>query len=179
MTLIEVVVSVALGTIVVAIAVSLWLFGSRSFAAMGNYADLEEKSRNALDLMSRDLRQATGVTGFQNQGPVRWLTVTDPTSGTITYTWQRADKTLVCQKAGEPDQIYLTECDTWDFDLFQRTPQKGGDYLFFPATNAMGAYDLSICKLINMSWTCSRRILGNRANTESVQTAQIVLRNKQ
>ena len=30
-----------------------------------------------------------------------------------------------------------------------------------------------------MTWKCSRTILGQKANTESVQTAQVVLRNKQ
>ena len=96
-----------------------------------------------------------------------------------TYTWQASTQSLACQKPGEPDQVYLTECDRWDFELFQRAPQKSGSYVFFPATNSAGAYDLSICKLINMSWKCSRTILGSKLNTESVQTAQIVLRNKQ
>jgi prepilin-type N-terminal cleavage/methylation domain-containing protein len=180
MTLVEVMVSVALGSMILAMAGSLWLFGSRSFAAMGNYADLDAKSRNALDLMSRDIREATRVTGFQNSGNTRWLQVTNAAQGaTITYTWNASPRTLVCQRTGEPDQVYLTECDRWDFDLFQRAPQKSGSYVFFPATNTAGAYDLSTCKLINMTWKCSRTILGSKLNTESVQTAQVVLRNKQ
>ena len=56
-------VALALSSMLLARAGSLWLFGSRSFAAMGNYADLDARSRNALDLMSRDIRQATQVTG--------------------------------------------------------------------------------------------------------------------
>jgi prepilin-type N-terminal cleavage/methylation domain-containing protein len=180
MTLMEVMVSVALCSIVLAMASSMWLFGSRSFAAMGNYADLDAKSRNALDLMSRDIREATRVTGFQNSGSTRWLQVTNAAQGTaITYTWNASPRTLICERTGEPAQVYLTECDRWDFDLFQRAPKKGGSYLFFPATNSAGAYDLSVCKLINMTWKCSRTILGSKVNTESVQTAQVVLRNKQ
>jgi type II secretory pathway pseudopilin PulG len=180
MTLTEVMVSVGLGSMILAMAGSLWLFGSRSFAAMSNYTDLDTKSRNALDLMSREIRQATRVTGFHNTGDTRWLQVTNTAQGTaITYTWNASPRTLVCQKTGEPDQVYLTECDRWDFDLFQRAPQKSGSYVFFPATNTAGAPDLSICKLINMTWKCSRTILGSKVNTESVQTAQVVLRNKQ
>jgi hypothetical protein len=159
---------------------SLWLFGSRSFVAMSNYADLGTKSRTALDLMSRDIRQATRVTGFHNTGNTRWLAVTNATSGEqINYVWDAGARTLVCQRTAEPDRVYLTECDRWDFDLYQRAPQKNGSYVFFPATNTAGAYDLSICKLINMTWKCSRTILGSKINTESVQTAQVVLRNKQ
>ena len=180
MTLAEVMVSVGLGSMVLAMAGSLWIFGSRSFAAMGNYTDLDAKSRYALDLMSREIREATRVTGFQNSGSTRWIQVTNAAEGrTITYTWDAGPRTLVCQKTGEADEVYLTECDRWDFDLFQRAPQKGGNYVFFPATNTAGAYDLSVCKLINMTWKCSRTVLGSQVNTESVQTAQVVLRNKQ
>jgi len=180
LTLVEVMVSVALASLLLATAGSVWLYGSRSFAAMGNYADLDHKSRNALDLMSRDIRQATRVTGFHNSGTSRWLAVTNEAEGMgITYTWNAGPRTLVCQKTGEAEQVYLTECDRWDFSLYQRAPQKGGGYVFFPATNTAGAYDLSVCKLINMTWKCSRTILGDKLNTESVQTAQVVLRNKQ
>jgi len=180
MTLAEVMVSVGLGSMVLAMAGSLWLFGSRSFAAMSNYTDLDTKSRNALDLMSREIRQASRVTDFHNSGSTRWLQVTNANEGTATtYTWNASSRTLVCQKTGQPDQVYLTECDRWDFSLYQRAPQKGGSYGFFPATNTAGAYDLSICKLVNMTWKCSRTILGSKLNTESVQTAQVVLRNKQ
>jgi hypothetical protein len=180
MTLVEVMVGVALSSILLAMASSLWLFGSRSFAAMGNYADMDAKSRNALDLMSRELRQASQVVAFQNTGTTRWLTVTNPSLGTgATYMWTATPRTLVCKQTGQPDQIYLTECDRWDFNLFQRAPQKSGSYVFYPATNISGGYDLSTCKLINMSWKCSRTILGSKMNTESVQTAQIVMRNKQ
>ena len=89
MTLVEMLVAVGLGSMLVATAGSLWLFGSRSFVAMGNYASLDTKSRNALDLMSRDIRQATRVTGFQNSGSTRWLQVSNaaeamPDGGRIT-----------------------------------------------------------------------------------------------
>jgi hypothetical protein len=173
-------VAVALGSLLLAGTGSLWMFGSRSFAALSNYADLDNKSRSALDLMSREIRQATQVTAFQNSGTTKLLTVANAMTGTsTTYTWNAAQRMLICQKPGQPDQVYLTGCDRWDFQLFQRAPQKGGNYVFFPATNTAGVYDLSTSKLINMTWKCSRTVLGNLVNTESVQTAQVVLRNKQ
>ena len=179
-SLVELMVGVAVGSLVLAMAGSLWLFGSRSFAAMGNYTDLDNKSRSALDLMSREIREATAVTSYDDHMPNKSLTVTNSMLGTgCTYAWGASTHSLVCQRPGQPDQVLLTGCDRWDFDLFQRVPQKGGAYAFFPATNSAGVYDLSICKLINMSWRCSRSILGSRLNTESVQTAQVVLRNKQ
>jgi hypothetical protein len=171
---------VALGSMLLAMGGSMWLFGSRSFAAMGNYTNMDAQSRSALDLMSRDIRQATQVTGFQNTADTKSLTLTNTSLGTgVTYTWTQGGKTLVCQRAGQPDRVYLTGCDRWDFELFQRSPLKNGSYTFYPATNALGAYDLNICKLINMTWKCSRSFLSNNENTEHVQTAQVVLRNKQ
>ena len=130
-TLIEMMVGVALSSILLALSGSLWLFGSRSFVAMGNYTDLDAKSRSALDLMSRDIRQATAVMGTDNQAGTKSLTVTNALLGTgTTYTWKASSHSLVCQKTGQPDQVYLTECDRWDFDLFQRAPQKGGGLCF-------------------------------------------------
>ncbi len=180
MTLPEVMVAVAVSSILLVMAGSSWLFGSRSFAAMGNYTDLDAKSRSALDQMSREIRQATQVTAFGKSATAKWFTVTNTATGAgTTYTWRPSTRTLTCQKTGQPEQIYLTECDRWDFELFQRTPQPDGLYSFSRATDTQGAYDLSICKLINMTWKCSRTVLGSAINTESVQTAQVVLRNKQ
>ncbi len=197
MTLVEVMISVALGSVLLTMGSSLWLFGSRSFVAMSDYADLGTKSRSALDLMSREIRQATSVIGFDNTGSEKWLAVTNGALGkTVVYTWSAGSRTLVRYEVGVhtvsagpsamaapstalPSQVYLTECDRWDFELYQRAPQKDGSYVFFPATNTAGAYDLSICKLINMTWKCSRTVLGSKVHTESVQTAQVVLRNKQ
>ena len=180
MTLLELMIALGVGSMVVAMACSLYLFGSRNFAAMNNYVDLDCKSRNALDQMSRDIRQATQVTDLQMSGSNKWFTVTNTILNTgSTYIWRASTQTLACQKNGQPEQVYLTQCDRWDFQPYQRSPQTNGNYVFVPATNSAGAYDLTICKLINMSWKCSRTILGNKLNTESVQTAQIVLRNKQ
>ena len=197
MTLVEVMVSVALGSVLLAMGSSLWLFGSRSFVAMSNYSDLGTKSRQALDLMSREIRQATRVIGFDNTGTAKWLAVTNDALGTtVIYSWNAASGRLLrseirthitssgpsamaASSTEQPGQVFLTECDRWDFDLFQRAPQKNGTYVFFPATNSAGAYDLSVCKLVNMTWKCSRTVLGSKIHTESVQTAQVVLRNKQ
>ena len=137
MTLVEVMVAVALSSILLAMGGSLWLFGSRSFAAMGNYTDLDAKSRNALDQMSRDIRQATAVTAVDRSKTAKSLTVTNTVLGTgATYTWQASTGTLTCQKPGQAEEVYLTGCDGWDFELYQRTPQKNGTYTFSPATNA-------------------------------------------
>ncbi len=147
---------------------------------MGNYRDLDAKSRYALDLMSRDIRQSSRVLDYQATGNPKWMRLTNANQGiVIRYVWDATDRTLICEKTGKEPQVYLTECDGWTFSFYQRTPQKNQTNVFFPAVDPTGKFDPSICKLIDMSWKCSRTILGKKVNTESVQTAQIVLRNKQ
>ena len=181
MTLIQVLVATALGTLIMTAVILVWIFASRSFVALGNYTDLDSKSRYAIDCMLRDIRDATQIVAFQNNGTTNFLQVTNTQTANsgATYSWDSTSRTLVCQKPVDGGRTYLTECDLWDVQLFQRTPNSSGTYVFYPATNVAGAYDTTLCKLINMTWKCSRTILGNKINTENVQTAQVVLRNKQ
>ena len=180
-TLIEVLVAIGLGSLVLAAVGFLSLFGARSSLAMANYTDLEFKSRYALDVISRELRQATAVLSFQTNLPFKSLTFTNADQGaTVVLTWDSNARTVSFQKSGQSTFTPLTSCDRFDFYLYQRTPLiTPTNVIFYPATNLAGVLDPSICKLINLSWKCSRAILTQKINTESVQAAQIVLRNKQ
>ncbi len=180
-TLTEVLVATGLGSIVLTAVAFLTLYGSRSSVAICNYTDLDAQSRYALDVMSRELRQATAITAVQPNLPVKSLTLINADQGkTLRLVWDSDTRTMLFQVTGQPDQTLLTECDRWDFSFFSRTPWvSGSDIQFYPATNSAGNLDPKLCKLITMSWKCSRKILGQKVNTETVQTAQIVLRNKQ
>jgi prepilin-type N-terminal cleavage/methylation domain-containing protein len=171
MTLIEMLMAMSVGVIIMAVVAVLSVYALRSFTAMGNYADLESKSRFALDRITRDLRQATGVVSFDQSGPDKYLRLTNALEGVrLTYTWYADDRVLEFEKGGHPVQTYLTECDDWSFTLFQRTPMPGVTNQFHPTTNS-GA-----CKMIEMTWKCSRTMLGKKWNTESAQCARVVLR---
>jgi len=179
-TLVEMMIGVAIGSLVLAVIGALSLYGLRSFVAIGNYSDLDARSSNALDQMSREIRQAAAVVGYQTNAAGKWIRFTNADLGiTFRYAWDASSRALVCEKTGQPTQTYLTECDRWDFAFYQRSPQPNKTNVFYPATNTAGGYDLNACKLVDMTWKCSRTLLGRKWNTESVQTAQIVLRNKQ
>ena len=180
-TLLEVVFALGLGTLVLAGVASLSLYGAFSSAAVCNYTDLDSKSRNALDLVSRQIRQATALVDFQTNATAKSLTFTNSiTAQSIRLSWDGNTDKMLFQLSGQPDRIILTECDRWDFSLYQRTPWiSPTNITFYPATNSSGVLDPSVCKLVNMTWKCSRTILGQKVNTETVQTAEIVLRNKQ
>ena len=181
LSLVEVMVATAITLMTLASVASLSLFGARSSLALANYTDLDSKSRYALDVISRELRQANAVTDLQTNGTINWLTLTDAVhASTITLTYNSNQRTVTLAKPGQPVLTALTECDQWRFGLYQRTPWiTATNVFFYPATNSSGAIDMSLCKLVSISWKCSRAIMTEKVNTESVQAAQIVLRSKQ
>ncbi len=181
MSLVEVMVALCMGSMVIGAVASLGLYGTRSSMAIANYADLDAKSRSALDLISREVRQATAVTASQKSSTSKSLTFTNAIQGlTFKLSWSSGTRALVLERTGFAPLNALTECDRWDFSLYQRTPLvTPTNLLFFPSTNNSGVLDLKFCKMVNMSWKCSRTIMRQKVHTESVQAAQLVLRNKQ
>jgi len=173
-TLIELMVGLGLGSIVMTMMASLTVYSSRAFYSMSNYVDLDVHSRNAVDVIGRELREATAVIDWKTNSGNRFLTLTNvTTANSATITWHKDAGTLVLSKRGQPDQTLLTGCDKWAMALYTRAPNLNSNGLSFNTANT-----LDDCKLVNMSWKCSRSILGSKINTETVQTAQIVLRNK-
>ena len=177
----EVLVATGLGMLVFAAIMSLTLFGTRSTMAIANYSDLDSKSRYALDVIGRELRQATTVTGLQTTSTNTVLTLTNATAATVdVLTYDTNKRTITLARTGQPNLVALTECDRFDVNLFQRTPLvTATNITFYPATNTSGVLTLSLCKLVSLDWKCSRQILAQKVNTESVQAAEFVLRNKQ
>ena len=65
--LIEFMIAVSIGSLVLAMVMSLYIFGLRSFGAIGNYTLMDSNSRQALDLMLREIRESSLVVGFQTK----------------------------------------------------------------------------------------------------------------
>lgn len=172
-TMIEMLVAMAVGLTLIAAVVSLTIFTSRTFRITGNYADMDSKSRNTIDMLSREIRNSSALIAVVTANPVS-LTFTNASSGTTTkITYDATARTLAMKKTGQATRICLTECDQWNYSLYNRVPNiTNNDVFFYSTTN------LNQVKLVNLSWTCSRKVLGSKLNTETVLTAQIVLRNK-
>jgi hypothetical protein len=116
----------------------------------------------ALDKMSQEIRQAQRLTGFTTNQ----LTFVDFDGKQLVYRYFPEQRVLKRSKDGVEETL-LTECDNLTFTSFRRNTQQGTFDL--ATTNAAS-------KVINVNWTCSRRILGARVNTEPVQSAKIVVR---
>jgi hypothetical protein len=165
MTLVETLVGLAAGSLLLAVIATAWVFTARSFVAIGNYTEMDNDSRNTLDLMSREIRAASALTSYTTNK----VTLRNLDGSTFTYEYSPTAKTLTRQQ-GSNKKVLLEECDYARFSVSQRNVTNG--FIFYSTTS-----NPSLTKLIDVSWKCSRRVIGTQINTESVQTAKIVLRN--
>ena len=165
-TLVEMMVGTGIGSLILVACAQITIFTARSFVAMGNYNDLDRASRNALDVMSREIRGAKSVGSFATNQ----LVLTNMDGTVFSYTWDQGTG-KVTRQWGSESTVLLTGCDYLSFDIFQRNPTVN---FWFTNSSVSQPY---VTKLVNLSWRCSRQILQAKVNTESVQTAKITIRN--
>jgi hypothetical protein len=178
-SLVELMISIAVGLVVIATVVSLSLISAQNFVATSNYATMDYQSRNALDRISREIRNATALTGFSTSNP-QFLRLTNVNNGSgATIIYDAGPGTLTLTKSDQTTQMLLTNCNAFSFQLFNRYPVVTTTNISFcSSTNLTGQVTNLFCKVINMNWKCSRPIVGSKLSTEIVQTAQVVLRNQ-
>ena len=165
-TLIEVILACGIGLVVVAAIAVISLYTSRSFVALSNYLDLDQRNHQALDRMSREFRQVHQLMAFSPNS----LTFEDHDGQPLQYTYDPQARTLSRIKGNETTAL-LTGCDTLQFYMFQRTPISN-KFEPYPTANIANA------KLVELRWNCSREILGTKASSESMQSAIIAIRQK-
>lgn len=163
-TLVEFMISLAVGSLIFLAVGVLGIYAGRTFAGLVNYAELDANSRNALDYLTRDVR---GVKRLASSTSTT-LTFVESDGTQLQYVYSPDAKTLT-RIEGTKSKVLLTGCDSLSFSIYQRNP-IAGTYNQFPAGSA------STAKLINVTWSCSRDILGTKMNTENVQTAKVVIR---
>src|SRR5262245_3382348 len=165
-TLVEFLFATCIGLIILAAVAILAVYTSRSFAALSNYLDLDERNHQALDHMTREVRQVHQLTAFDATS----LTFEDYDGRPLQYRYDPAARTLVRSKGNEASTL-LTGCDMLQFQIFQRTPISN-KFEPYPTTNLVSA------KLIELRWNCSRTIFVAKANSENMQSAIIAIRQK-
>jgi hypothetical protein len=177
-TLVEMLVAVAIGTAVSVSLMGLYVSGFFNFTSMANYQNLNENSYRTMDNLSRVIRNSSKLLSYVAGTS---MTLTNNTANRIdVITYDSAAQTLVLKttsnsSTNEATTTYLTQCTAFNFQLCSQAPNTnsfGTNIVFVATTNAASV------KVINMSWKCSRTLLGAQYNSESVQTAQIVMRNK-
>lgn len=160
----EFMVTIGVGSIVFLAVTSLTLYTGRSFAGISNYVELDRESRNALDTLTRDIRQVNFLESFTTNR----LVFEDSDRKQLIYEYNPQRKIFFKVKDGVTN-ILLRGCDELVIRTYQRNPIPGS-YDLIPTTNA------TLCKALDISWICSRKVLNGLINTESIQTARIVIR---
>jgi Tfp pilus assembly protein PilW len=158
------VIGIGLGSLLFVAIASVYLYSARAFVDLGNYMQMDGNARNALDVMSADIRQADGIAFYSSNA----LTLRFGTNE-ISYTLNTNQRTLNRQY-GSVNQALLTDCDGVYYGVFQRNPTNG-IYDSFP--DALSATN---SKLVEVTVLCTRSVLGRKANSTTLQSAKIVIR---
>ena len=170
-TLVEMMVSIVAGMIILGAIITTSIMLSRSLAAISNYYQLDAASRYTVDVMSRDIRNASDVTSFSSTAFTMTGTNVEGTPYSFTYSWDGSNLWRTYTNPGT-NYLYLmlSNCSYLEFSNYSRLPYSNFTFEAVSGTS-------NSTKLISVSWKCSRSILGEKLNTESVQTAKIVIRN--
>lgn len=165
-TLVELMVATATGAMVMIAIAAFMMYTARSFASLDNYLDLDIKSRLTLDRMSKEIRQSDRLISFATNELVFAYQGTN-----LTFSYDANARELRRGFKGETETL-LDGCDELTFSMFQRNP-IGGSFEQYPTATPATA------KLIQLTWVCSRDIMDAKANTETVQSAKIVIRKQE
>lgn len=166
-TMAEFVVAMGVGLILMTALVSFMMYTGLSLAGVVNYVDLESQSQQTLDRMVEDVRQGSRLTDYASNKVV----FMDALTNVISYTYDSSARVLTRKLNGQVSTL-LQECDDLNFSIFQRSPVSTNIYELVPTTLAN-----TNCKAIQVRWACTRKILGSKLNSETVQSTKIVLRN--
>jgi Tfp pilus assembly protein PilW len=163
-TLGEVLVAGAVGAMLLGVICTTWSLCTRSSQAALNYLQMNNSTRQTLDRMVQEMREARSVKAFD----VHQLTLSDAEGVDLVYTYDPEAQTLTRQQGADTD-VLLSHCDTFEFAVFQRNPIPGSDDLY-PAATASQA------KVVQVRWHRSAIVMGSQVTEESIQSTRVVLR---
>jgi len=159
-------IALGLGGLLFAAVATIYLYSARSFVDLGNYMQMDGNARYALDVMSADIRQADGISSYSSNA----LTLKFGTNQ-LSYTLDPTQRTLNRQYLSITRAL-LKDCDGVRYAVFQRNPTNGA-YDYFPdASSATNS------KLVEVTVLSTRSILGRKANSTTLQSARVVMRNQ-
>jgi hypothetical protein len=166
MTFVEMMVACGVGFILLTVMGTVFVSSNRMFANLGNYVSLDQASEQALERMTRDIRKSQDLVSFAtNRIEFKYAGTTN-----LTFTYNPATRQLTRSLTGEADTCLMTDCDSLEFSMYKNAPLAGGTV--GQTTNP------GLGKCIRVTWKCSRTVLGQERDTESMEQALIVIRNK-
>ncbi len=175
-TLAEMMVAVAVFAIAAAALATIFTFSIRSYAAVANYAALDQYNRQAMDQLTYEIRQAQRVVDCTSNATSRTLTIVNGSGATVTDTVDAAKQEVIRSASDGSGKVLLTGCNLLNFNLYMRPPTNG-TFDVYPVN--MGTNWQQTVKVIQLSWKTSMTVPPARITSEDIQTARIVIRKQQ
>jgi prepilin-type N-terminal cleavage/methylation domain-containing protein len=167
-SLVELLVSSALFGLLGLTLASVYMFSTRSFVSIVNYAELDKINRTAMDSLSKEIRQAQQVTDATTNS----ITIINGDGLSVSYIFNVASGNLIRTASDGSSKTLLSSCTLLGFNIYQRNP-IGGTYDIYPAaTNNWQA----TAKVISLTWKATRPMPSGFGVSENIQTARVVIR---
>ena len=157
-------VAVGVGCLVMTALAAFALYSARFFVTLRNCVDLDSQARQAVDRMSQEIRQANRVISYEQEK----ISLAVNGTNTVTYAYDRDSQTL-SRFYDNRKTVLLSGCEALRFDIFTRQPTNAV-YETFPTAT------VDTAKVIQITWNCTRSILGTKQSTDAMQSAQVVIR---
>jgi prepilin-type N-terminal cleavage/methylation domain-containing protein len=167
-SLVELLVTLAVTVLIIVVGAAASENFLRAVAFLTNSVDLDAKNRLAIDRMSREIRGCDAVVDAVSTNRL----VLRSGTNLIAFEYEPEKRELIRDHPDTGTEVYLKGCDYIRFDLFRRNP-LGGPYDNYPTATTTN------CKIVQINWVCSRRLLGFKANTGRMESARVVIRNQQ
>src|SRR5436309_4049897 len=119
MTLVESLMGVGVSSLVLTSLMFVFLTSNRSFIAIGNYVNLDQTSRLAVERMTRDIRNSQNLTSFSTNQ----LVFTYSGTTNLVYSYNSSARTLTSWKTRSATNTLLTGCDSFLFSMYDNVPQ--------------------------------------------------------
>lgn len=164
-TLTELMVATAVSAIILAAAVSAFIFMMGSSLRMGQYTDMEAQARRLLQQFSQDTRQASNAL-WADQNTLT-LTVD---GAVVTYAYDSSRNTFN-RTSGGKTTILASGLTSFDFQAYQITGSE------LPLATSPGAAG-PVTKMIQISLGFAQNHTATGSTSNQVISARCVLRNK-
>jgi Tfp pilus assembly protein PilV len=174
-TLVEMMVAVGIFSLSSVGLMGLYLFSVKSMAAMYNYSLLDQNNRQAMDQLTREIRQATKVLNYTTNSVTIQAANDDGSTSTVTYSFSPSTKKMLRTSSDGSSKALLNDCSLLSFQLFTRCPSNGVFGSFPVAVNNWS----NTVKVLQLTWKTSMTLPSGVVNSENVQTARIVIRKQQ
>jgi prepilin-type N-terminal cleavage/methylation domain-containing protein len=175
-TLVEMMVAVALFSLAGMALMGLYIFSVKTMASMYSYSVLDQYNRQAMDQLTREIRQAKRVLGYTTNS-ITVLTADEYGNNgpRVTYTFSPSTQKMLRTSSDGTTKVLLNNCSLLKFDLFTRCPSNA----------AFGSFPVAVdnwsntVKVLQLTWKTMVTQPSGIANSENVQTARIVIRKQQ